>query len=140
MRLIIIVAMLFYQVVAAQAQETAKTNQISVELNSLGNLDNGCQLSFLITTTYAAGIESLIVETVLFNSEGGVSRLTLFDFGEIPEGRPRVRQFIVPDTRCEDLSRLLINGINRCEVPGTADPDCQNSLTTSSRTNLEIMG
>ena len=138
-RLTLTIALMTWAV-AAQAQEDTQERRIDVELNTAATLESGCQLSFLISTTYPEQVDSLIVETVIFDASGGVNRLTLFDFGQIPSGRPRVRQFVIPETSCDQLSRLLINGVNTCSVANTPDADCQNDLTTRSRTDLELIG
>lgn len=95
---------------------------------------------FLISSSFEEGVDSLVVETVIFDASGGVNRLTLFDFGTIPAGRPRVRQFVVPETSCDGLGSLLINGVNRCEMSGAASAACLDALVTSSRTDLEFVG
>lgn len=123
--------------VAAQDAETA---QLSLELNTVQEVEGGCLLSFVAQNGYAADIESVVFETVLFNKAGGVDRLTLFDFGALPAGRPRVRQFVVPQLSCADLGRVLINGASTCEAGDLGAAACSEGLSLSSRIDVEILG
>ena len=96
------------------------------------------RISFLIQNGHDSDIARAVYEAVLFDTEGRVDRMTLFDFGNLPAARPRVRQFLVPGLVCSDLGRLLINGAETCEAasPGA----CTQDLHLRSRTEVEIIG
>ncbi len=122
----------------AAAQETDIAGRLSVELNAAQTLDGACTLSFLITNGFETPIEQVVFEAVLFDANGQVDRLTLFDFGALPPARPRVRQFVLPQVECEGLSRILFNGANTCR--GVDPALCETGLLPSSRTGIEVLG
>ena len=122
------------------AQETDIKDQISVELNAVETTEDACKLTFMITNGLEALVDKIIYEAVLFDTEGQVDRLTLFDFGQLPAGRPRVRQFVVPGTQCDGLGQILINGASRCEAGGAASSLCIDGLMLNSRTDVEVIG
>lgn len=122
----------------AQQAETAGT--LSLELNTTKTVESGCQLSFLINNGHDTDIDAAVYETVLLNTEGQVDRLTLFDFGALPAGRPRVRQFVVPGLGCDALGQILINGANRCEAAGADSDLCTKGLELKSRSDVEVIG
>ena len=122
------------------AQETDIKDQISVELNAAETTEDACKLTFMITNGLEAPVDKIIYEAVLFDTEGQVDRLTLFDFGTLPPARPRVRQFVVPQTTCEGLGRILFNGANACETAGSASGVCDTGLLPTSRTSIEVLG
>lgn len=124
----------------AQAQTNETNSGILVELNTTKQVDGGCQLTFVTSSDYDEGVTKVVFETVLFDTEGSVQLLTLFDFGAIPAGRPRVRQFIVPQTSCESLGQILINGVSTCNVPGVPETACADGLQLDSRTDVEMIG
>ena len=64
------------------AQETDIKDQISVELNAVETTEDACKLTFMITNGLEALVDKIIYEAVLFDTEGQVDRLTLFDFGQ----------------------------------------------------------
>lgn len=124
---------------SAQAQEPLG-QRISVELNAAQDQGQGCKLSFLVQNGHGADIDSAVFETVIFDDAGQVSRLTLFDFGALPSGRPRVRQFVVPDTACSGIGQLLFNGAETCEGEGLAAGACVRDLLLETRTGIEVAG
>lgn len=123
---------------SAVAQEVDIAGRLSVELNAAETTNGACKLSFLMTNGFGATAEKVIYEAVLFDANGQVDRLTLFDFGRLPPARPRVRQFVLPDITCEGLSRILFNGANTCE--GLEEGQCETGLLPSTRTQIEVLG
>lgn len=122
------------------AAEEPAEGRLTVELNAVGSQDGGCALTFLVQNGHADAIGSVVFETVLFDISGQVDRLTLFDFRDLPAGRPRVRQFVVPDLACEDLGRVLFNGAETCTVSGAESGLCTDTLRLSTRTDVEVIG
>jgi hypothetical protein len=125
---------------AALAQETDAAQRITLELNTVETVENTCQLTFLITNGHAQTIEQAVYETVLFDAGGQVRVITLFDFGTLPPALPRVRQFGIPQTSCEALGRLLINGASVCAGEGLPEAACTKDFTVRTRTSLEVIG
>lgn len=124
----------------SSAQEIDITGKISVELNAAQTTEGACTLTFMITNGLSQPIEKVVYETVLFDKDGQVNRLTLFDFGTLPQARPRVRQFAVPDMTCDQLGRVLFNGAHACQGEGLAPKVCESGFLPSSRTDIEVLG
>ncbi len=122
----------------ALAQDDVPAPGLSVELNAAQDGPGGCTLSFVIDNGRDDDVAKAVYETVLFDTDGQVERLTLFDFGTLPAGRPRVRQFTLPDTSCGDIGRILVNGASTCEA--AEEGACMAGLTLSSRTGIEVVG
>ncbi|MFC4671647.1 hypothetical protein ACFO5X_24060 [Seohaeicola nanhaiensis] len=122
---------------AMQAQEAAA--HLSVELNKQDADGDACRLTFVVTNANPEAIDSAVFETVLFDDTGSVDRLTLFDFGALPPGRARVRQFQVAGLACDRLSRVLFNGASTCTVAGQPSDICAASLEVTSRTETEVL-
>ncbi|MWB79077.1 hypothetical protein GLS40_13640 [Pseudooceanicola sp. 216_PA32_1] len=113
---------------------------VSIELNAVQQVEGSCRVSFLVQNGYAIDIEQAVYEAVLFDVDGRVDRLTLFDFGALPSARPRVRQFIVPGLACGSLGRLLINGAETCTGTNLPEDACGKDLDLRSRTDVEVLG
>lgn len=116
--------------------QDASSGRLSLELNRLDALDGACRLTFMAENGLAADLDALSLETVLIDTEGRVERLTLFEFGALPAGVPRVRQFDIPGLACDGLGRVLINGVAECG----GDAACADALDLSSRTDAELIG
>ncbi|AWZ21173.1 hypothetical protein RTM1035_05540 [Roseovarius sp. TM1035] len=125
----------------AQADETAAASALTLTLNSLHTTETGgCRLSFVLQNDLGAALDSLKAEAVLFDATGQVATLTLFDFGALPEGRPRVRQFDLAGQGCDAIGGVLINGIGTCEGAGLAPEVCLGALHLASETDIEVTG
>ncbi|MEL6202383.1 MAG: hypothetical protein AAFR39_08490 [Pseudomonadota bacterium] len=123
------------------ADDTRPWQGISIELNAVQQLeDNSCRLIFVANNGTGTDIEKMSAETVLFNQQGSVSRFTLFDFRELPDGKTRVRQFDLADTECSSVTRILINGTSDCTVNGQESTACVDGLAVSSKTGVEFIG
>lgn len=122
------------------AAQEDKAPGLSIELNALAPAEGGCTLSFLAVNGLGGDIASAVFEAVLFDKAGQVDRLTLFDFADLPAGRPRVRQFVVPDLACDGLGRILINGAHSCDAGDLGKAACTEALDLSSRTGVEVIG
>jgi hypothetical protein len=109
--------------------------RLSVELNRIDPLDGTCRLTFLAENALGVDLDTLALETVLIDRDGRVERLTLFDFGALPDGVPRVRQFDIPGLDCARLGRVLINGVAECARAEGCAP-----LHLLSRTDVEVIG
>jgi len=118
----------------ATAQEV--TGRLSLDLNRIDPLEGTCRLTFVADNALGMDLDALSLETVLIDTSGQVERLTLFEFGALPNGVPRVRQFDIPGLSCERLGRVLINGVAECSV-GAA---CAEGLELSTRTDVEVIG
>ncbi len=124
----------------ASAQDDARPDRLTLELNTTQPVDEGCAFSFLITNDLSQPIDAMVLEAVLFDTGGQVERLTLFDFGSLPTGRPRVRQFVVPGRACDGFGSVLINGAQTCEVAGAASTLCESALDLRSRGGIALIG
>lgn len=120
------------------AQDSAPA--LTLELNAQEQVEAGCKLSFLARNGHATAIDKVVYETVLFDTTGQVERLTLFDFGTLPAGKPRLRQFVVPGLQCDGLGQILINGASTCEAGELGASTCIEGLGLTSRTDVEMMG
>ncbi len=125
--------------VQAQSEGTAKPG-VSLELNAVQDVEGACRFTFVAGNNTGISIEKAVFETVIFDTDGAVVRLALFDFRTLPEGRPRVRQFDVPGMTCGTIGQTLINGTNSCIVNGAESGVCSDGLTLNSRITMKLLG
>ncbi|WP_372570312.1 hypothetical protein [Ruegeria jejuensis] len=118
----------------------APASTLSVELNAVQDVGEACRLSFLVENLTGTTIDEAVFETVIFDTAGGVVTLSLFDFRDLPVGRPRVRQFDLPGMTCNAVGRALINGARSCVVDGAESDVCQEALSLTSRVDMELLG
>ncbi|MBO9467821.1 hypothetical protein J7443_21505 [Tropicibacter sp. R15_0] len=122
------------------AAETPLVAHLSVELNASQPVDQGCKLSFVVVNGHEQDVSKVVYEAVLFDTQGQVSSLMLFDFGKLPAKRPRVRQFVVPNQSCDGVGQVLVNGVTQCDGVGLPEDACMRDLKLGSRTGIEVAG
>ena len=124
----------------ALAQDDELGEAVLIELNAVKSNEASCTLTFLALNGHSAPINKVVYETVLFDASGQVDRLALFDFGTLPPGRPRVRQFTLQGLTCEGVGKVLINGAHTCDAPDLDATACEAGLIVDTRTNIEVIG
>ena len=124
----------------AAAQESS-TGAVLVELNRTVAQEGACRLTFMAQNNMDTDIEQIVFETVIFTTEGAVERLTLVDLGTLPTARPRVRAFDMTGLACEDIGRVLFNGVDICTGEGLDAATCAGALSPVSRVEgVEVIG
>ncbi|MGI3210588.1 hypothetical protein ACROSR_05660 [Roseovarius tibetensis] len=125
----------------AQPADDVPHPRLDLTLNTVVATEGGgCRVTFVIRNDLGAAIEKLVTEAVLFDTKGRVATMTLFDFGALPEGRPRVRQFDLAGSSCDDIGEVLVNGIGTCEGDGLSPEICLAGLRLSSDSAVEVTG
>jgi len=124
---------------SAEAQDLVGP-RLQIELNAAEPAEGACKLSFVIVNGNDANVSRAVFEAVLFDKTERIDRLTLFDFGELPAGRPRVRQFVLPELDCASLGRVLINGAETCEAGETGTAACTDGLELKALIGVELIG
>lgn len=123
----------------AQSSEEGAA-RLFLELNAVRDVDGACRLTFQAQNATGVEIDQAVFETVIFDTSGAVVSLSLFDFRDLPAGRPRVRQFELPDLACDSIGKALINGASSCVVDETENGICDEALSPSSRLAVELLG
>lgn len=128
-------------IVSASAQETPSASadpSLTVELNALQASERGCRFTFVVTNRLRAELSNAAFELVLFDKAGMVSRITVVDFKDLPEGKTKVRQFDFSGVDCTKLGRILVNDATQCAGDGIEPKACVRYLKTLNRSEAEF--
>ncbi len=117
----------------AQAQDAASA-KLDVELNALAPSQKGCMMTFVAENDLQAPINKISFELAFFNDKNAVDRITVLDFRDLPQGKKRVRQFDMPNVKCESVTRILINDTPVCDGPAAGE--CMKGLVTRSQISV----
>lgn len=126
------------QVAAAETAGSNISKTVDIELNRLEQNGEACRMTFVAHNGLSSDLESSGFEMVVFDAKGLVKLMTVFDFGALPADKTVVRRFDLPDTGCESVSRILINGAARCKGEGIEASDCAKALKTKNLTDAEF--
>lgn len=118
------------------AQAAVPTPSLAIELNALQPTDSGCRFTFVVTNGLGGTLDSAAFELVLFDKAGMVSRLTIVDFKDLPDGKTKVRQFDFAGVDCTSVGRVLVNDATQCTGEGIAPKACILSLDAQTRTDV----
>ncbi|NEX45399.1 hypothetical protein [Pseudotabrizicola algicola] len=134
-----VIRLLAAAVAFAIAASAACAQDIEIGLNTVEPQPDACRLTFVARNDSGTDLARVVTEAVLFTKAGKVAQFTLFDFGALPGGRQRVRQFDVDGLACTDLGQVLFNGVSACE--GARPETCAAALRPSSMIDeIEVTG
>lgn len=123
---------------APAAPETPPAATLNVELNALTPSQKGCMMTFVAQNNLAAPVNKISFELAFFNDRNAVDRITVLDFRDLPLGKKRVRQFDMPNVKCESVTRILINDTPVCDGPEKGA--CMKGLVTRSQISVPFEG
>jgi hypothetical protein len=124
-------------VAQAYAQDAAAA-KLDVELNALAPSQKGCMMTFVAENNLQTPINKISFELAFFNDRNAVDRITVLDFRDLPQGKKRVRQFDMPNVKCETVTRILINDTPVCDGPAAGE--CMKGLVTRSQITVPFEG
>ncbi|ARO14984.1 hypothetical protein BVG79_01640 [Ketogulonicigenium robustum] len=113
--------------------------QVAIELNRLESFEGSCRLTFVTRNGLSQPIAGMMAETVLFDPNGGVAKMTMFELGDVAAGQTRVRRYEVTGNACDGLGNVLINQWQTCEAGDLGEEACTAAITLSSRTALGLL-
>lgn len=122
----------------ANAEDAAATPKLAVELNALAPSQKGCMMTFVAQNDLSAPITKVSFQLAFFNDRNAVDILTVLDFRDLPLGKKRVRQFDMPNVKCEAVSRVIVNDTPVCEGPAAGE--CMKGLQTKSQVSVPFEG
>ena len=128
----------FAGAVGQEAESESPAASLTLELNALQPTDSGCRFTFLVKNDLGGELASAAFELVLFDKAGMVSRITIVDFKDLPEGKTKVRQFDFSGIQCADLGRVLVNDATDCAGDGVEPKACIRYLKTDTRAETEF--
>jgi len=123
---------------ASAQQQAPATAKLAVELNALTPSAKGCMMTFVAQNDMPTPIAKISFELAFFNDRNAVDKITVLDFRDLPVGKKRVRQFDMPNVKCEAVTRVIINDTPVCEGPAAGE--CKAALTTRSQIAVPFEG
>lgn len=123
-----------------RAQETAPATALVLELNTLQPTDRGCRFTFLVENRLGGTLDGAAFEMAIFDGDGRISRFTIVDFKDLPDGKTKVRQFDFNQMDCAKIGRVLVNDATECKGDGIEPDTCMRTLKTESRVGSVAFG
>lgn len=118
----------------------AQSGNFELELNTATDVGAGCRLTYVATNNTGIALEKTSYEVVVFDGTGGVSRILVLEFGQLPVSKTRVVQFDLTDQSCSNISRILVNNAVECSSAEGSHDVCLSALIASSRSQTIQFG
>lgn len=115
------------------ASAMAESGNFELELNTAADVGEACRLTFVATNNTGIDLTKTGYEVAAFDGTGVVSAILVLEFGSLPQSKTRVVQFDLPNMKCSNISRLLVNGQDSCESADGTHDVCMKALSASSR-------
>ncbi|KXX65564.1 hypothetical protein [Marichromatium gracile] len=111
---------------------------LEVELNKLEQRADACVTYLVFGNRTAVDLTSLQLELVLFDDQGLIQQRLALEAAPLAAGKTSVKLFEVADTRCEQIGRILVNGIGACSSAEGTLTDCLQRIEPSSRLSTKL--
>lgn len=128
---------LFFGITAATAEPGA--DKVKIELNKLEQTDKGCRFFWLVSNQTEMDIKDLDITFYWFQSDGVIGGDLKFAFAPAPPKSLKVKQYMLPDQKCDGFASLLVNELNQCQDGQGAVAECADKLSYASRTSIEFL-
>lgn len=123
---------------AAPEQARAAEGSIEIELNRLQQVEGGCRLIVVFTNLLEVQIDSLEVETVLFDHDGQADRFLILKSQPLAPRKVRVHQYDLAAADCASVGSILINDVVGCAGEGLTPALCLARIAPSSRETASL--
>lgn len=117
----------------------AQDGEIAIELNRLEQRDDSCRLTLVFTNRLGQPIETLEIETVLFDKERRVERFVVFKPRPLMPGKIRAQQFDLADLDCGRIGSVLVNDVTACEAGDLDEAGCLARIAPDSRAEVQLI-
>lgn len=108
--------------------------RIGLELNRLQPTGEGaCSVQLVIDNPGAHAYRSLDLDMVVFDRDGVIAARVAMQLAPLRARKLAVREFDLPELRCQDIGQLLLNDVPDCARDDGSTPDCVELLQLSSR-------
>ncbi|MEM6358200.1 MAG: Tat pathway signal sequence domain protein [Pseudomonadota bacterium] len=117
----------------------AEAQSVRIELNKMEPQEAACQAFLLIENGTEDAFDSLVLDLVMFDTDGIIARRLAVDVAPLRAGRTSVKVFAMQGVACDGIGRVLVNDVLTCSANGAARDDCFDIIETTSRTGVELM-
>jgi hypothetical protein len=119
------------------AASGASGKSITIELNKLETVERACRGYFVVRNRTSDLVTELRLDVFLFDKNGIIVRRVGLTFSDLAPERTKVALFDLTDSPCDQVGRVLLNGVVNCTGAGNAAlPGCTDIVRTTTRTSV----
>jgi len=118
---------------AAPSIAAAPAGTLGIELNKLEQRDRSCLAYLVFRNETGLAFDAVQLDLVLFDRDELILRRLTVDAAPIARDKTSVKIFEIPDMACDQLGRVLLNDLARCEGASGPIDGCLERIDLSSR-------
>lgn len=124
----------------AESQTAPGQGILRMELSLLEPQEAACRTYVLMENRTAIDFGAMRFDLVLFDGSQAILRRVAVPSRRLRPQQTRVLVFDVPETACERIGRILLNGVLACqEQGGRIRDDCEDLIRTASRLRIPLV-
>lgn len=112
---------------------------VRVELNKLEPQDGACRAYLVFENATGHSFAGLTLDLILFDSNGIIARRVAVNAAPLPADKTSVKLFDLEELACDEIGRILINGVFDCQDESGARKDCATLVEPASRTEVSLI-
>lgn len=114
-------------------------DQITLELNKLEDRDGACRAYLVFGNGSGERFDDFVLDLIVFDRDQVIAKHLAVDAAPLRADKTIVKMFDIVGIGCEQIGRVLLNDITRCESAGGARTDCIDKVAPSSRAAAELV-
>lgn len=123
---------------AGAIAQSENATPISVELNKLEPIDNGCRIYLVVNNQTDSEFDTLKLDLVLFKTDGIVDQRWFLDLAPLRKQKRIVKLFELGNVKCDELGSFLVNDVVECRSGSEAVENCLAKLDLTSRASAKL--
>jgi hypothetical protein len=117
-------------VAAAAAEDTPR---VGLELNKLEPVEGACRAYMVFRNQTDHDFEGFKLDLVMFDPDGIISGRLAVQAAPLAADKTVVRLFDIQGLACDQIDRVLMNGVLACDTESGETPNCQAMAEPSSK-------
>ena len=114
-------------------------DQITLELNKLEDREGACRAYLVFGNGSKERFDAFVLDLIVFDREEVIAKHLAVDAAPLRVDKTIVKMFDIAGIGCEQIGRILLNDITKCESVGDARADCIDAVVPSSRAAGELV-
>jgi hypothetical protein len=118
--------------------ETGNEEGLTLELNKVEEVEEGCQTFFLLDNDSGHVFDGFRLELILFDQKGVIADRLRVDLAPVRRDKRTVSTYVFPGTPCAEIGSILVNDIPICEARDGTALDCLDLLKVGHRDAIAL--
>jgi len=112
---------------------------LRIDLNKTERSDENCRITLVFENNSQDFYQKYYMELAFFNKNGVIAQRITVDAAPLRNNKTTIKEFDVPQLQCNDINRVLLNTISKCEPSSEQNLDCMSLIKLKSHSGIEFL-